>query len=447
MEPDAGLLLLFQIIFLILLNSFFAAMEIALVSLSESKINLEIKKKNPKALKIKKIKETPTYFLSVIQIMIHIITFIQGSLIADKNLLIQANVIVCSIIFGEILPKRISLAFPLKTAYLFASIFRLIYILAIPFVWLLNHISDMILFVLQKIFQIDFNQKTDSVTEDELRFLLTSSYRKGIINSHENNMIQNIFDFSGTVVSDIMRHRKEIIAMRSDITKDELIKFISREKYTRFPVYKENIDHIIGIIHVKDIFKGLIDINGELEKISKKNSTEKDHIVPKKTIIKEKFDIHAFLRKPYYVMEFKHISELFKEMQIKQNHIAIVLDEYGGTAGIVTIEDMIEEILGEIQDEYDKKSVDILKISNTEYITRGTTHLNEIEEYLNADLPINDYETISGFMLGQLNRIPERHEQIKVIYNQWRFEGLVYNGLVISKVKITKENPILSKEK
>lgn len=443
-------LLTFVIIFgiLILINAFFSAIEIAFISLSENKINLEVKKNISKALKIKKIKEKPNYFLSVIQIVIHIITFCQGFFIGEylknnqqKTILflsfnipisdwfINFSVIVFSIVFGEILPKRISLAFPLKIAYLFVGTFRIFYIIVMPFVWALNQFSNIILYLLQKIFKIDFNKKNDAVTEDELRFLLTSSYAKGIINSNENNMIQNIFDFSDTVVSDVMRHRKEIIAINSNITKEELIQFISREKYTRFPVYEKDIDHIIGIVHVKDIFKGLF---------------QTQDIIENAKGITKKFDIRLFLRKPYYVMEFKNISKLFKEMQLKQNHIAIVLDEYGGTAGIITIEDVIEEILGDIQDEYDKQNVEILKISQKEYIAKGTTHLYEIEEHLNANLPIDNYETLSGFMLGQLNTMPERHEKIKFIYNNWIFEGLSYNGLVITKVKITQKENIIS---
>ncbi|KXT29143.1 transporter associated domain protein [Candidatus Phytoplasma oryzae] len=443
-------------IFLILLNAFFSAIEIALVSLSENRINLEIKKGIIKASKIKKIKEKPTNFLSVIQIMIHIITFIQGAILNNfiiqsnnlfwKKCLIQLIVISLSIIFGEILPKRISLISPLKTVYLLFNFFYFISFLTKPIVGLLNKISNIFLFL----FRIDKNKKNDSFAEEELRFLLHSSYRKGIIDRSENNMIQNIFDFDETVVSEIMRHRKEIVAIKSDITQEELINFISKEKYTRFPVYEENIDKIIGIVHVKDIFKSLLKKinNGNEKDILISRIKNQKNIFKEDNISKKKFNIKDLIRKAYYVLEFKNISELFKEMQLNQNHIAIVIDEYGGTSGIVTIEDVIEEILGDIKDEYDnKQKIDIAKISEKEYIAEGTAHLYEIEEHLKADLPINDYDTLSGFMLGQLKRIPESNEKIKIVYKNWQFDGLAHNELVITKIKITKiDNQLLTTE-
>ncbi|MDV3196014.1 MAG: hemolysin family protein [Candidatus Phytoplasma stylosanthis] len=425
----------FSIPILIFLNAVFSSIEVSLISLNPNKIDLKIKKGSKKDLKIKSIKEKPNLFLSVIQIIIHILTFLQGIIINQQSSLginrhiIEILVILCSIIFGELLPKRIALAFPLKTAYFFVSFFSFVCFIMQPLVWVLNKISDFILFV----FRINTNiKKTNNVDEDELKLILNSSYKTGIINNSKKDMIQNIFDFDGTLVSDIMRHRKEIIAINSDITKEKLIEFISREKYTRFPVYEGNIDKIIGIVHVKDIFKGLLEENRKNKDINIINS--------KFTSItfEKSFNIKNFLRKTYYVIEFQNISELFKEMKIKQNHIAVVVDEYGGTAGIVTIEDVIEEILGDIEDEYDKQSKDIIKISEKEYILQGTAHLYEIEDYLKADLPTEDYDTLNGFILAKLKRMPEKNEKIKINYNNWIFESLHYDGLVINTVKATK---------
>ncbi|WP_323847614.1 MAG: hemolysin family protein [Phytoplasma sp.] len=420
---DLPILGIFIIIcFLISLNAFFSSIEIALVSLSQNKIDLEVKKGVKKACKIKKIKETPNFFLSVIQIIIHIVTFTQGILINIATTqhynysvyykhIIEILVVISSIVLGELVPKRIALAYPQQTAYFWIGSFNLICFVTKPLVWIFNQISNFVLFI----FRIDTSVKKDVVNDDELRFLITSSYKTGESNNSRKNMIQNVFDFDGTTVSDIMKHRTEIIAVKSDINREEIIDFISREKYTRFPVYEENIDRIIGIAHVKDVFKFLLDDKN-------KNS----------------FDIKKILRKAHFVIEFQNISELFKEMQIKQNHIAIVVDEYGGTAGIVTIEDVIEEILGDIEDEYDKQIHEILKVSDKEYIIRGTMHLHETEEHLKADLPIEDYETLSGFILGQLKRMPDKNERIKISYHDWQFEGLKYDGLVIHKVRITK---------
>ncbi|MEZ0180286.1 hemolysin family protein ['Camptotheca acuminata' phytoplasma] len=421
---------LFIIFALIMLNAILASIEISLVSLNQNKIDLRAKKGFKKDLKIKKIKEKPNLFLSVIQIIIHILTFSQGLFINSQiphsdqstKFLIEIIVVLCSIIFGELLPKRIALAFPIPIAYFFINIFIIICFFMQPLVWVLNKVIDLILFI----FRIDTNiKKNNNVDEEELKFLLNSSYKTGVINNSEKDMIQNIFDFDGTLVSDIMRHRKEIVAINSEITRDELINFISQEKYTRFPVYENNIDKIIGIVHVKDIFKGLL---------------QQDKKINDKTPYEE-FNIKNFLRKPYYVIEFQNISELFKEMKIKQNHIAVVIDEYGGTAGIVTIEDVIEEILGDIRDEYDKQTAkEIVKISEKEYIISGTTHLNEIEDFLKANLPIDNYDTLNGFILGKLKKIPEKEEQIKIVHNNWIFESIKYDGLVINIVRATKLN-------
>ncbi|QTX02617.1 hymolysin-related protein [Candidatus Phytoplasma luffae] len=410
--------IIFIIFILILLNAFLSFIEVSLISLNPNKIELRVKQGFKKDLKIKKIKEKPNLFLSVVQIIIHILTFSQGIIINNfqqkndhyNHYYIEVSVVLCSLIFGELLPKRIALAFPLKIAYLFISLFNIICFFMQPFVWVLNKISDFILFILR----IDTNVKGSNIEEEELRFLLNSSYKTGVINTSKKNMLQNVFDFDDTLVSDIMRHRKEIAAINSDITKEELIEFISHEKYTRFPVYEDNMDKIIGIVHVKDIFKGLL-TNGN-----------------------NKFNIKKFLRKPYYVLEFQHISELFKEMKIKQNHIAIVIDEYGGTSGIVTIEDVIEEILGDIQDEYDQQSKDITKISDKEYLIKGTTHLDEIENNLQIDLPLDNYDTLNGFILGKLKRMPEPNEKIQIIHNDWKFESEKYDGLVIKMVRVTK---------
>ncbi|MDO8058610.1 hemolysin family protein [Candidatus Phytoplasma australasiaticum] len=414
-------IIILTIIALIFINALLSAIEISLVSLSESKLDLEIEKGIKKAVKIKKIKSKPTHFLSVIQIVIHILTVIQGYMLHhDSHGEIQILLTILSLVLGDIIPKRIALIYPLKTAYYLLGLFNLVCFFMKPFVWLLHQISNLILYCLR----IDPNKTQDIVSEDELRFLLSASYNQGVINSNENNMIQNIFDFNTTKVSDIMRHRKEIVAIRHDISINELREFILKEKYTRFPVYMENLDKILGIVHIKDLFKVLLVTNDQ--RPYKNNYS--------------KFNINHYLRRVFYITEFKNISELLKEMQSKQKHMAIVVDEYGGTAGIVTIEDVIEEILGEIQDEYDKNDFEIVKISDQEFIIKGTVHLCDIEEYLNANLPVDDYDTLSGFMLDKLRRMPESNEKIRIMYNDWIFDGLSHNGLVITKVRVTKSN-------
>nr|QGX07559.1 HlyC/CorC family transporter, hemolysin-like protein [Candidatus Phytoplasma mali] len=417
---------------LIIFNAIFAASEIALVSSSENAIDLDISLGFKKAIKVKKNKEKPTNFLSMIQIMIHILTFLQGNVVMKyfsdfkgfQLYIIEIIIIFVSIIFGELIPKRLAMNSPLKTTYIFVNLMNFISFLFTPLVWLLTKINNFILIILG----FDPNKIVNSFSEDEIRLLLSSSYRKGIIDRNENEIIQNVFEFDNTSVSEVMHHRKEIAAVEIKCTKKELIQFIETQKYTRFPVYDESIDNIIGIIHIKDFFKYLID-NDEIDINESK-----------------KFSINNFMREAHYVLEFKKISELFREMKLKQNHMSIVIDEYGGTAGIVTIEDLIEEILGEISDEYDNKSVDIEKISDNEYIIKGFTSLYEVENIIQAGLPVDDYDTISGFMISQLKRWPKKNENVTIIFQGYQFQSLKYVNRVITKVKVIKISSIDEKD-
>ncbi|MBS2126399.1 HlyC/CorC family transporter ['Fragaria x ananassa' phyllody phytoplasma] len=422
------------LIILILLNSFFAASEISFISTNESKIELDVKKGNKKALKVKKIKENPTTFLSVIQIMIHIITFFQGNVVTSGFLnkgdslqlgiitvspkiqyaLMKILIIIISIIFGELIPKRLAMHSPAKIAYFFATPISFIAWIITPLVWVLTQISNLFLMI----FGINPNKNNVQLSEDELRLILASSYRKGVIDKNENKMIQNIFEFDHTIISEVMRHRTEVIALNVKVNKDKMLEIIKIEKYTRFPIYENNIDNIIGVLHVKDVFKYLMFSN-------------KSQI----------FNIKNFIQKPYFVPESKNTSELFREMQLMKIHMAIVIDEYGGTAGIVTFEDLIEEILGEISDEYDKDEEMMIKeISSNEYIANGFSNLEEIGEVIKIDFNTENYDTLSGFLIGQLGRFPKKDEKIKINYKGYQFETLQYKDKVISKIKISKNN-------
>ncbi len=210
-----------------------------------------------------------------------------------------------------------------------------------------------------------------------------------------------------------MTHRTEISAINVKSTKKEIFDYVLKEQYTRFPVYQGSIDHIIGTLHVKDLLKYV-------------ENTE------------ERFSIKRLLRPPYFIPESKKTSDLFKEMQKKKNHIAVVLDEYGGTAGIVTIEDLIEEVLGNIKDEYDDDDIDIMEINPDEFEVDGLISINDVEDIIEADLPVDDYDTLSGFILGQLGRFPDEHEKVIIEYHEFTFEVLEREGKVISKVKVKR---------
>ncbi len=421
----------------IILNGIFAASEIALVSANEDKVRADADAGKKKAKKVLKFLKSPTRFLSTIQIGITMFGFINGAIASDafaeRLSLIVINqgwitpdlawivhvattVIVTiiltffQVILGEIVPKRMAMRSPEKVTYTFIGFLSGIAWAMRPFVSLLTHTAN--LFV--RMLGVDPHEEK-GMTEDELRLMVDAGERKGVIDKSENEMIQNIFEFDTTTVSEVMTHRTELSAINVKSNRKDTIQYVTNEKYTRFPVYEESIDHIIGILHVKDLLRFIED-----------------------NPVDNKFDMRKLLRDPLFVPESKNTRQLFKEMQQSKVHIAIVIDEYGGTAGIVTFEDLIEEIVGNIFDEYDDDEIEIETIKDNEYIIDGLTNIDDVEEQLNANLPVEEYDTLSGFILGQLGRFPEENELIVIVYNNYRFEVLEYEDRVVGRVMVKK---------
>lgn len=435
---------IFLIVFFIVLNGIFAASEIALVSANRREIQEDADaggKKAKKAKRVLKLIENPTRFLSTIQIGITMFGFINGVIAADafSNLIsdqianwtgLDTLIIIpvvtfiitliltyFQVIFGELVPKRIAMKSPERVSYIFIGFLSVIAVIMKPFVVLLTSSANLII----RLFGINPQDDDDTLSEEELILELNASESKGFIDSSENEMIQNIFEFDSTTVEEVMTHRTEVSAINVNSTRDELVKFVTNEKYTRFPVYEETLDKIVGTLHVKDLLKYL--------------SEHED---------KNEFDIHEMLRDPLFVPQSKNTRALFREMKLTKTHIAIVIDEYGGTAGIITFEDLIEEILGNISDEYDEDEEEIQAISEDRYEIDGLIDLDDVEDLIHAGLPIEDYDTLSGFILGQLGRFPEADESIVVVYGHYRFEVLSYEDKIIERVLVTRieEEPI-----
>ncbi|OED59562.1 hemolysin family protein [Acholeplasma laidlawii] len=429
---------IFLIVFFIVLNGIFAASEIALVSANRREIQEDADaggKKAKKAKRVLKLIENPTRFLSTIQIGITMFGFINGVIAADafSNLIsdqianwtgfdtliiipvvtfiITLILTYFQVIFGELVPKRIAMKSPERVSYIFIGFLSVIAVIMKPFVVLLTSSANLII----RLFGINPQDDDDTLSEEELILELNASESKGFIDSSENEMIQNIFEFDSTTVEEVMTHRTEVSAINVNSTRDELVKFVTNEKYTRFPVYEETLDKIVGTLHVKDLLKYL--------------SEHED---------KNEFDIHEILRDPLFVPQSKNTRALFREMKLTKTHIAIVIDEYGGTAGIITFEDLIEEILGNISDEYDEDEEEIQAISEDRYEIDGLIDLDDVEDLIHAGLPIEDYDTLSGFLLGQLGRFPEADESIVVVYGHYRFEVLSYEDKIIERVLVTR---------
>lgn len=429
---------IFLIAFFIVLNGIFAASEIALVSASKRELEedkLLGGKKAKKAQRVLKLVEEPTRFLSTIQIGITMFGFINGVIAADAfskmisdsiASIIQLDALVVApvvtfiitliltyfqVVFGELVPKRIAMKWPEKISYLFVGFLSVIAVIMKPFVVLLTSSANLII----KLFGINPEDSDDTLSEEELILELNASESKGFIDRSENEMIQNIFEFDSTTVDEVMTHRTEVSAIKVDSTREELIEYVTNEKFTRFPVYEETLDKIVGTLHVKDLLRYL--------------AAHPDTSV---------FNIDEILRDPLFVPQSKNIRALFREMKLTKTHIAIVIDEYGGTAGIITLEDLIEEILGNISDEYDEDEEEIQAINEDQYEIEGLIDLDDVEDLIHADLPVDEYDTLSGFILGQLGRFPDPDESIVVVYGNYRFEVLSYEDKIIESVLVTR---------
>jgi len=415
---------------LIILNAFFAASEIALISLNDNKIRLMAEDGNKKAKQLQHILDKPTRFLSTIQIGITLAGFLASAFASEsfatplvelmKNLNLNvtdsllktiAMIVITmilsyfSLVLGELVPKRIAMNLAEPIAFKVIGVLRFISIVLRPMVQLLTWSTNFFV----RLFGFDPNQQSDQVTEEEIRMMVDVGEEKGTIRETEKEMINNIFEFDNKIVSDIMTHRTEIAGIPMDAKLTDVLKIVATEQYTRFPVYRESIDDIIGIVHVKDLIQYV-----EMQD-------------------KESFALTTILRSPYYVPESKRIDELFRELQLNKTHIAVVIDEYGGTGGIVTIEDLIEEIVGNIFDEYDEDEIEIKQINESTFDVEGSTTLDELEEDLEIKLPIEEYDTLSGFIIGQLGRIPNEDEHPEVTV-----DGILYRVLKVDEKRITK---------
>ena len=397
------------IIFLVILNAFFAATEIAFISLNDIKIEKQAKEGNKKAKKIREMLIDPSKFLATIQIGITFAGFLSSAFAAEtftnhlvpilyniypkislntwNNISIIIITFILSyftLIFGELVPKRLAMKNYEKIAFFSVEIIGILSKITAPFVKLLSISTNFI----SKLFGVK-EKEEENVTEEEIRMLIDVGEEKGAIDEYEGDMINNVFEFNDIVTSEIMTPRTNIFALDLNMTIEEAIKEMSENfTYSRIPIYDEDIDNIEGFIHVKDIFLAIKDKNTKIRDIMK--------------------DV-------YYVPETKPINELFTELRIKAYQIAIVIDEYGGTAGLVTIEDILEEIVGEIYDEYDNIYDSVKKIDNNTYEFCGEIAIYEVEDIMNIKIEEGDYDTLSGYLVEILGRIPSEKDEGTII--------------------------------
>jgi len=418
---DNAFLKLLVLAVLIFINAFFAMSEIAIISLNDAKLSKLAEEGNKGAIVILRLTKEPSKFLATIQVGVTLAGLLSSAVAADSftemvvawfanvNIspaLVRAVSLVLitlllayfNLVFGELVPKRIAMQYPEKVAFGVARILLMIYTVGKPFVALLAGSTN----VVARLFGIKSDESQGNVTEEEIRMMVDVGEEKGVIEESAKDMINNVFDFDDKTVADVMTHRIDIVACDMLSTMEDVTEVAIEQGYSRVPIYDDTIDNIIGIIYVKDLLRLLAKETTEL------------------------FELKNFIRPVLYVPESNSCRELFVLLKQKKIHMAIVVDEYGGTSGLVTMEDIIESIVGNIQDEYDDEEEEISVIDEDTYSIDGGAMLEDVIELLDFS-PFTeedeepDYDTLSGLVLDLLGYIPDDDEHPTVVSDNVEF--------------------------
>ena len=375
---------------LLFLSAFFSSAETAMTTVNRIRIRSLADDGNARAKTLLKITDDPAKFLSAVLIGNNIVNLSAASLttslaygLGGSMVAIASGILTLLILlFGEITPKTMATIHSEKISLLYAPVISIFIRLMTPVIFIVNGLANIIL----RIIHVDPNANTNVMTENDLRTIVDVSHEDGVIESEEKEMINNVFDLGDAKAKDVMVPRVHVTFADVNSTYDELIDIFREDKFTRLPIFEDTTDNVIGTINMKDLL--LYD-------------NKKD------------FHLRDILREAYFTYEYKNISELLLEMRESSFNIAIVLDEYGETAGLITLEDLLEEIVGEIRDEYDDNEEDFIKeIGPHEYLVEGSTNLEEINDRLDLDLSSDDYDSVGGLIIEHLDRLPEAGDEI-----------------------------------
>lgn len=435
MDDPGGIILKLILLFvLILVNAFFAMSEIAVISLNDNKIEKMAEDGHKKAKQVVKLTENSGKFLSTIQIGVTLAGFLTSAsasqTFADMlsnalkgtavyralgaGFINGAAVVIITIIMsyfslvlGELTPKKIAMQAPEKISFKVVGILLFFSKIFAPLVKVLSVSTNVVVRLL------GFNPHADeeTLTEEEIRMMVDVGGEKGVIEDVQKEMINNIFEFDDLDAGDLMTHRTDMTAVDVNDPIADVVKIAIESGYSRIPVFDDDPDDIIGIIYVKDLLKY---IGTDLPK----------HAMKK------------IMRPAMFVPESKSCGDLFKEMTSQHKQMAIVVDEYGGTAGVVTLEDIVEEIVGNIQDEYDDEEEEISKINETTFTIDGMTDIDELDEIISNKIPEGDYDTVAGFIISQLGYLPQEGEQNEVVFENIKFTVLEVENRRIEKVRV-----------
>ncbi len=437
MDTDVGSIILQIVILfaLIFVNAFFAMSEMAVVTLNDNKIDKMAEQGNKKAKQIQKLTENTSSFLSTIQIGVTLAGFLTSATAAQSfagmltdaiaktpivdviplglisgfsTVLITLIMSYFSLVLGELVPKKVAMNNPEKMSFMAAPILVFVAKITKPLVRFLAFSTNAVL----KLMGIDPHADEEVVTEEEIRMMVDVGGEKGVIEDAQIEMINNIFEFDDIDVADIMTHRTDMVCIDDDEPLTEAVKLSIENGFSRIPVFEEDPDNIIGIVYIKDFLKYV------------------GSSLPKTKTVKD------MMRPAYYVPETKRCGELFTEMTEKRVQMAVVVDEYGGTAGIVTLEDVLESIVGNIQDEYDQEDEEISIINETTFTVDGITDIEEVEEHTGKTFPEGDYDTIGGYIISVLGFLPEDGQMNEVSFENVKLTVLNVEERRIGKVKV-----------
>lgn len=435
-DPLSIVLKILLLFVLIIVNAFFAMSEIAIISLNDTKMQRLAEEGNKKAKQIVKLTENSSRFLSTIQIGVTLAGFLTSASASQNfaDMLTEAlmktpvaqigygvingiSVVLITIItsyfslvLGELAPKRIAMQIPEKVAFKVVGILNFVASATKPFVKVLSLSTNAVV----RLLGFDPNADEEQVTEEEIRMMVDVGGEKGVIEDSQKEMIDNIFEFDDLDAGDIMTHRTEMTAIEVTRSLEEVAELAVENGYSRIPVYEDDPDSIVGVLYAKDLLKYV------------------GHNIP------TNLTISNVMRKALYVPETQSCGDLFKAMNESHTQFAVVVDEYGGTAGIVTLEDVLESIVGNIQDEYDDEEEEITKINETTFTINGTTDLDEVNELVGEELPEGDYDTLGGFVISLLGYLPAEvgEEPIVAEFKNLRFTVLSIDERRIDDIKV-----------
>ena len=405
------------IIILLLLSAFFSSAETAFTMVNKIRIRSLIEDGNKRAITVGKIIDNSSKMLSAILIGNNIVNISASALMTSLTIRLWGSyatgiatgvMTVLVLIFGEITPKTTATIYAEKFALVYAPVVYFIMFIFTPVIFIIDKLSGVIL----KLIHVDANNKHNKITEEELRTFVQVSHEDGVIESNEKKIINNLFDFGDTEAKDVMIPRIDMTLADVNTGYDDIIELFRETKYTRIPIYEGNPDNVIGILNIKDLI------------LSQHND----------------FNIRSIMRKPFFTYEHKNTSELFNVMQRSSHSISIVLDEYGSTAGMITTEDLLEEIVGEIRDEYDTDETDpFIKVGHYSYLVDGSYKLDDLNDSLNLKFTSQDNDSIGGFIIEKLDRFPDIGEQFDIDNVHFKIERASSNRIELVLIKLPEE--------